>query len=81
MIEESAGAILDIFTFNKSRGVNIQALPEVFYNTSTHGNSQGTGEAVVFDIPFGVIRDYGLQILEESAAGAFSLPSSAGVLG
>lgn len=69
MIRRSAGTILAVHDFNAARGVGIQPLPRVFYEQPTHGNAQGTDEAVAFNVPFSVVRDYGEEVLRDVASG------------
>ncbi|MDP8224161.1 MAG: aldehyde ferredoxin oxidoreductase N-terminal domain-containing protein [Candidatus Lernaella stagnicola] len=74
MVRVSAALIRDIHDFNKSRGVEIQALPQVFYDQPTHGNAQSEDEAVCFNVPFEAVRDTGAKVLEEVAAGKQTIP-------
>ena len=76
MVRDSARTILSIHEFNDERGVNIQPLPRVFYEQPTHGNRQGPDDAVTFNIPFDVIRDYGRQVLNDVADQTMTIPEA-----
>jgi aldehyde:ferredoxin oxidoreductase len=75
MILQSAKNLEKIHTFNQSRGVEIQALPDVFYQTPTFGNDQRPSEAVAFTIPFNTIKDYGAEVLNEVVEGKATIPN------
>jgi len=74
MVRHAAATIRDIHTFNRARGAEIEALPDVFYDTPTYGNQQTPEQAVAFDVPFDVVRDYGWQVLNEVAEGEAKIP-------
>lgn len=73
MIRESAETIRAVHRFNASRGAPIRSLPEVFYREPTHGNAQTPAQAVSFNVPFEVIRDYGRQVLDDIAEGRVTI--------
>ena len=77
MVRQSAETILAVHDFNAARGVRIQPLPRVFYEQPTHGNAQRPDEAVTFNVPFSVVRDYGEEVLREVAAGRQCIPADA----
>ena len=74
MVRRAAQSILNLHAFNGARGVFIDPLPGVFYGRPTHGNAQTPDEAVAFDVPFEVIRDYGAKVLDDVASGHVSIP-------
>ena len=76
MIRASANDIKTVYDFNKKRGVKIQPLPEVFYQTPTHGNSQLVDDVVNFCIPFDTIKNHGEKILSDVAEGTTDLPDN-----
>ncbi|MCP4690308.1 MAG: hypothetical protein GY859_19805 [Desulfobacterales bacterium] len=67
MIAASARRLRKIHDFNRNRGVAIQPLPKVFYETATYGNATTDQEPTVFSVPFDVVRDYGAQVLDDAA--------------
>ncbi len=69
MVRRSAQQIRAIHAFNEENGIGIEPLPRVFYEQPTRGNKQSPDEAVVFDVPFEVIRDHGARILDDVAEG------------
>ena len=73
MVRSAAKTIRDIHAFNEKNGARIQPLPDVFYNTPSRGNAQSDDEAVVFNVSFDVIRDYGKKVLEEAAEGKVTI--------
>jgi len=76
MVRRSARTILDVYEFNCARGVRIEPLPRVFYETPTYGNGQGPADAVVFNVPFEAVRDHGLQVLREIASGECTIAAA-----
>ena len=76
MVRNSADTILSVYNFNKSRDVNIRPLPETFRRDPTWGNSQGPEDGVVFNVPFDIIRDYGLSALMDVSEGRVTIPDS-----
>ncbi|MBU3916241.1 hypothetical protein KKA14_11970 [bacterium] len=76
MIISSAQRLRKIHDFNNQRGVSIQSLPQIFYETATHGNLQSEKDAVAFTIPFDVIRDHGYAVLNNAANGHTILPEN-----
>ena len=75
MIRDSAATIRKVHAFNQRNGTDIQSLPRTFYEDPTYGNGQSPDEAVVFNVPFEVIRDYGSQVLKEVAEGKQAVPA------
>ncbi|MDP8256282.1 MAG: aldehyde ferredoxin oxidoreductase C-terminal domain-containing protein [Candidatus Alcyoniella australis] len=69
MLRDSARTILSIHDFNAARGASIQPLPQVFYDVATRGNQQTPDQAVRFNVPFEVVRDFGRAELERVASG------------
>ncbi len=67
MIAESAITIRRVHRFNRKRGVEIQPLPKVFYETPTWGFRQTKEQGVVFDVPFDLIKTYGEKVLDDVA--------------
>ncbi|MEW6266498.1 MAG: aldehyde ferredoxin oxidoreductase N-terminal domain-containing protein [Thermodesulfobacteriota bacterium] len=76
LVQTSAGTLLDIFRFNEGRGIHLQPLPRIFYEVATRGHGQSPDQAVTFNVPFEIIRDYGLKVLRDVAGGAVTIPDS-----
>lgn len=76
MIASSARMLKQIHEFNKNRGVEIQALPDVFYEKATRGNLQTDEEKVAFSVPFEVIKNAGAKVLDDVATGRTTLPDA-----
>lgn len=69
LVKNAAQTLLRIYEFNCERGVTIESLPRVFYERPTHGNAQTPEQGVVFNVPFPIVRDYGLEVLRDAAEG------------
>jgi aldehyde:ferredoxin oxidoreductase len=74
MILQSAENLREIHKFNRSRGVEIQPLPNTFYQTPTFGNDQNINDAAAFSVPFDIIKDYGAKVLNAVAEKKSSIP-------
>lgn len=76
MVMESARTIRDVHAFNAKQGVFIEPLPNQFYTQPTYGNAQSPDRAVVFNVPFDVIRDYGNTVLNDVADAKVTIPDA-----
>ncbi|MBN1636445.1 MAG: hypothetical protein JW920_08020, partial [Deltaproteobacteria bacterium] len=75
-VKDSAQTILAIHQFNDKRGIHIQPLPRIFYEQTTYGNKQSPEDAVKFNVPFDIIQDYGIKVLDDVATGKTTIPDS-----
>ncbi|MFH1465223.1 MAG: aldehyde ferredoxin oxidoreductase N-terminal domain-containing protein [Pseudomonadota bacterium] len=75
-LRRSARTIQQVHAFDAARGVQLQALPRVFYERATHGNAQSPEQAVAFTVPFPLVRDLGAEALDAVASGAVTPPAS-----